>query len=471
MLNLPEDLDGDSLVTLLHQILERLNKLNPHNQLSIRPVSDQPQSDHLPKYGKRPFQDTNDLHETNYEKEFPMIPLSNRFDQLSKLQDDEMSECSSVKSSSSQKSVRARKSLSDRNVRDDISCPYFNSELRSRSRSPQMPQMSQFQQNSVQLKRQGSKVPMNSQHKPSSSSLRDSIPTKIDKNNVSVNQNVDNHQVRVPPIILRDKTKWTSLSKELPTLQINYFKAVNTTEGIKVFCDSPDSFRALTRLLDNKKYPFHTYQLPDEKSLRVVLRNVSEHIEPDDISEELTERGFEVTSVHRMKRRDGTAMPIVLVLLPKTEKNREIYDITRLVGLTIKVEPQRPKAQMWQIILLAIFPHIIGLVVRPLDPIESPLWEEKLLEAMYPEEEVPSSNSDSLKHRYPYDDEEITGPDPDFLARPPSSKRALAMFARWGSINGIGKNRPPIRSHVFDAEDAISAQTRGRMLGQPLRWG
>ncbi|CAG9823552.1 unnamed protein product [Phaedon cochleariae] len=346
MLNLPEDLDGDSLVTLLHQILERLNKLNPHNQLSIRPVSDQPQSDHLPKYGKRPFQDTNDLHETNYEKEFPMIPLSNRFDQLSELQDDEMSECSSVKSSSSQKSVRARKSLSDRNVRDDISCPYFNSQLRSRSRSPQMPQMSQFQQNSVQLKRQGSKVPMNSQHKPSSSSLRDSIPTKIDKNNVSVNQNVDNHQVRVPPIILRDKTKWTSLSKELPTLQINYFKAVNTTEGIKVFCDSPDSFRALTRLLDNKKYPFHTYQLPDEKSLRVVLRNVSEHIEPDDISEELTERGFEVTSVHRMKRRDGTAMPIVLVLLPKTEKNREIYDITRLVGLTIKVEPQRPKAQV-----------------------------------------------------------------------------------------------------------------------------
>ncbi|KAG5867200.1 hypothetical protein JTB14_003916 [Gonioctena quinquepunctata] len=65
----------------------------------------------------------------------------------------------------------------------------------------------------------------------------------------------------------------------------------------------------------------------------------------------------------------------------------------------------------------------------------------------------------------------IGNPDLDLILRPPGGKRALAMFARWGSINGIGKNRPPIRSNLYDPNDSISAQTRGRMLGQPLRWG
>ncbi|XP_050509168.1 uncharacterized protein LOC126886338 [Diabrotica virgifera virgifera] len=63
--------------------------------------------------------------------------------------------------------------------------------------------------------------------------------------------------------------------------------------------------------------------------------------------------------------------------------------------------------------------------------------------------------------------------DPDFpiYPRPSSGKRALAMFARWGSINSIGKNRPPIRSNPYDSDGDDTYNSNRRMQGQPLRWG
>nr|XP_023011896.1 uncharacterized protein LOC111502133 [Leptinotarsa decemlineata] len=126
---------------------------------------------------------------------------------------------------------------------------------------------------------------------------------------------------------------------------------------------------------------------------------------------------------------------------------------------------------MRPIIILATLHYIMGAAINPLEPLENFLWEDPLSEVVFPEENFASGNPDSFQHRYSNSNEENTDPDLEVMLRPPTGKRALAMFARWGSINGIGKNRPPIRSNLYDPEDAINTQTRGRMLGQPLRWG
>lgn len=60
---------------------------------------------------------------------------------------------------------------------------------------------------------------------------------------------------------------------------------------------------------------------------------------------------------------------------------------------------------------------------------------------------------------------------------PQQQKRSFSMLAHWGALSNIGKQRSPIRdtprwrSVVADANAAISAETRTRSGGQPLRWG
>ncbi|KAJ8927798.1 hypothetical protein NQ314_019679 [Rhamnusium bicolor] len=124
---------------------------------------------------------------------------------------------------------------------------------------------------------------------------------------------------------------------------------------------------------------------------------------------------------------------------------------------------------MWHIIFIAAFPYIFGAATRPMEPLEGPLWGQRIAEALSSTEDLPS---EIFKQRYPYEIAQTIDTDDSNELRPPNDKRALAMFARWGSINSIGKNRTPIRSKIFfDPEESISTQTRGRMLGQPLRWG
>ncbi|XP_044729364.1 uncharacterized protein LOC123292716 [Chrysoperla carnea] len=59
-----------------------------------------------------------------------------------------------------------------------------------------------------------------------------------------------------------------------------------------------------------------------------------------------------------------------------------------------------------------------------------------------------------------------------------SRKRGLSMLARWKPFSDLGRDRTPIRSagdfktvYGTDLLDVVSAQTRARPAGQPLRWG
>uniref|UniRef100_A0A6P7GL61 Uncharacterized protein LOC114338123 n=1 Tax=Diabrotica virgifera virgifera TaxID=50390 RepID=A0A6P7GL61_DIAVI len=123
------------------------------------------------------------------------------------------------------------------------------------------------------------------------------------------------------------------------------------------------------------------------------------------------------------------------------------------------------------IIFLAVFPCIISAGIKPFEQLDGPLWREKIADALLPQDDFSSENTQIYRQRYPYEDIENTDPDFPIYPRPSSGKRALAMFARWGSINSIGKNRPPIRSNPYDSDGDDTYNSNRRMQGQPLRWG
>lgn len=160
----------------------------------------------------------------------------------------------------------------------------------------------------------------------------------------------------IPPIVLRDKTKWTALSGELRRKGLSYSKAQNIPDGIRIYPNTEKDFRGVTSFFSMQSVPYHTYQLPSEKLLNVVLRGIPLEIPIEDVQRDLGEMGFSPEDVLRMRRfSDKQPMPLILVKVPKSQKN--IYSVKEVVGLQVVVEPLRSRPNIGQCFRCLRFGH------------------------------------------------------------------------------------------------------------------
>lgn len=160
-------------------------------------------------------------------------------------------------------------------------------------------------------------------------------------------QNKDQIQRETPPIILRKKESWLNLSSRMKERKINYLKAETISDGIKIKPNTSDDYRNTVNLLDEMKLEYHTYQLPEEKSLHIVIRGIPECINTEEVENDLIEKGFHPEKVHRMRNgRTKAPIPLVLVLLPRIDK--DIFEIKEVLRLKVKIETLRPKTSISQ---------------------------------------------------------------------------------------------------------------------------
>lgn len=145
---------------------------------------------------------------------------------------------------------------------------------------------------------------------------------------------------KVPPVILHNKDKYMRMSNLANSTGISIIKAKTLKDGIAFHPQTELDYRKLVRLFIRQGVQYHTYQLPSEKLLYVVIKGISEPIETSEIKEELEKRGFHPENVSRMRsRKDKRALHMVLVTVPKTENS--IYKIRDILGLVVTVEDQK----------------------------------------------------------------------------------------------------------------------------------
>lgn len=147
----------------------------------------------------------------------------------------------------------------------------------------------------------------------------------------------------IPPVILRDKNSWTNISAKLRSEKIEFSKAKNLTDAIRIHPMTANDYRRMTKLFDEQKIAYHTYSLPEQKLLKVVFRGVCEAIPDAEVKADLEAQGLHPIDVHRLRKRNAnkTPMPLVMANLPRDEKH--VYKITRLCGLSITVEAMNKK--------------------------------------------------------------------------------------------------------------------------------
>ncbi|GBP36084.1 Probable RNA-directed DNA polymerase from transposon BS [Eumeta japonica] len=66
--------------------------------------------------------------------------------------------------------------------------------------------------------------------------------------------------------------------------------------------------RKLNSFLINNSFPFYTFALDEERKVKVVIKGVPIEIKTNEVKADLEYQGYSVLAVHRMHRRDGTAL-------------------------------------------------------------------------------------------------------------------------------------------------------------------
>lgn len=107
-----------------------------------------------------------------------------------------------------------------------------------------------------------------------------------------------------PPLTIKDKTSRNTLKKLITSENIKVKHILNKRDGFQTFPKQSDDHRKLTKLLDVHHQAYFTYRLPDEKTLRVVPREIPLEIESDYVKEILSEK-FDIVNLHRMYRKNN----------------------------------------------------------------------------------------------------------------------------------------------------------------------
>lgn len=171
---------------------------------------------------------------------------------------------------------------------------------------------------------------------------------------------------RAPPIHLQTEVSYLHLKDFLCKLTgPESFSCKATTSGITIHPATSVAYRAIVRSLRENKASFYTYQLGEDKSIRVVLRGLHHSIGEEAIKEELVSKGFRVRSVTNVLSRDKIRLPLFFVDMDPVKESEEIFKLDSLFMAKIKVERPRQARTVVQCTRCQRYGHTKGYCALP----------------------------------------------------------------------------------------------------------
>lgn len=149
-----------------------------------------------------------------------------------------------------------------------------------------------------------------------------------------------------PPIFVKGVEDFPALCTDLIELiGVDNFICKSSTNSLKIQTTDPNAYRALVRYLKSEKAEYHTYQLKEDKPLRIIIRNLHPSTPLNLIKDELEVRLYEVRQVTNVLHKvNKNPLPLFFVDLEPTPKSYEIFKMSSLLHCKIKIEePHKPK--------------------------------------------------------------------------------------------------------------------------------
>jgi hypothetical protein len=178
---------------------------------------------------------------------------------------------------------------------------------------------------------------------------------------------------RPPPIILTSATNLLQLQKKLRSLVKGKFHFRTRKNGTTFVTRETGDFSAIKAYFTSKNLSFFTFFPKSQQPVKAVLRHLPSVTPAENISEALTELGFDAVSVKQMysarrTKEEGSQpkiLPLFLITLPRTKKSLEIFKLTGLCHIAVKVEAYRNRNGLTQCYNCQKFGHVWSNCSQP----------------------------------------------------------------------------------------------------------
>jgi hypothetical protein len=168
----------------------------------------------------------------------------------------------------------------------------------------------------------------------------------------------ENVQTRPPPIMVQNVAKYDAVRSALLNLIGNNFNCTISSKCVTIRTNSPSDYRKVISYLKESSAEYHTYQLPDDKAYRVVIRGLHPSTPTELIKSEIEEQfDHKVRSITNVISRLKVPTPLFFVDLEQNPNNIDIFKISSLINCKVKVEEPRIRHEIPQCARCQSFSH------------------------------------------------------------------------------------------------------------------
>lgn len=182
------------------------------------------------------------------------------------------------------------------------------------------------------------------------------------------NESTKDKPHKPPPLFIYDVQNFKSMIDSLTTVtaEETFHSKALANGTVKVSAHTIDTYRKLAKHLRDKKIIHHTYQLKEDRSYRIVIRNLHYSVPPEDIKAELENAGHKVRAVTNVRHRQ-TKDPLSLffVDLEPHENNKTAFDIKFILHTKVVIEPPRKRNDIIQCTRCQAYGHSKSYCTKP----------------------------------------------------------------------------------------------------------
>lgn len=159
-----------------------------------------------------------------------------------------------------------------------------------------------------------------------------------------------------PPINIVGIPSYEKIKDILKSANITNFTITALNNNVwKVNTIDSNGYRSLSSTLNSIKIEWYTYENKNDRPNKVIIRGLHPTCTKEDIMEELKTKGFNpIDAVNILKKEriensnkyNYRQLPIFRVTFHKDDSTEEIYKITNILKLKVKVEAFRPQTKL-----------------------------------------------------------------------------------------------------------------------------
>jgi hypothetical protein len=187
-------------------------------------------------------------------------------------------------------------------------------------------------------------LPKQKKRKFESRESPDKLPGNLIKSTANNNKSVLKKN-KPPPVIMSNVQEYSKIKEALKSKNLNFKANLMNNNQLKLNVDTEQEYRDLTKVMNEAKYQWHTYENKQTRPIRVMAKDLHPSCDPDDIKNDLINKGFQIIEVvnklKKYKKDDKefvTRLPMFMLTFQNTEDIKKIYQIQHICHMKVKIE-------------------------------------------------------------------------------------------------------------------------------------